>query len=154
MSIRNKAQQMHFIDYSGLAYNRKFEHDSQGVFSPMDIDGIYQFSKKSHKEMLFNQAVLFYEFKFNKKDQVNMSVGQTMCYEALANAFAANGDLAMVVVVSHSDDYKEGGDDINGSAGIVRKFYYNHNWHEIKRPMTALEFTDLFMRYAGLLKDR
>lgn len=63
MSIRNRKAQSQFISYDGICYNKKFEDDPQGNYHPMDIDAILQFSKRSHKEMHYPQAVLLYEYK-------------------------------------------------------------------------------------------
>ena len=63
--IRNKKMQAQFISYDSLAFNKEFENDpGKGVYHPADIDGILQFSAKTHPmNEKYNQAMLIYEFK-------------------------------------------------------------------------------------------
>lgn len=147
--IRNKKMQAQFISYDSLAFNKEFENDpGKGVYHPADIDGILQFSAKTHPmSAKYNQAVLIYEFK---NQHGFISVGQKILLESLANAVQHSGGFSLVAVVRHSVDNPE--IDVDGGAGIVSEYFYDGEWRTCK-PMTAVEFTDFFMIGAGL-KDR
>lgn len=147
--IRNKKMQAQFISYDSLAFNKEFENDpGKGVYHPADIDGILQFSAKTHPmSAKYNQAVLIYEFK---NQHGFISVGQKILLESLANAVQHSGGFSLVAVVRHSVDNPE--IDVDGGAGIVSEYFYDGEWRTCK-PMTAVEFTDFFIIGAGL-KDR
>lgn len=147
--IRNKKMQAQFISYDSLAFNKEFENDpGKGVYHPADIDGILQFSAKTHPmSAKYNQAVLIYEFK---NQHGFISVGQKILLESLVNAVQHSGGFSLVAVVRHSVDNPE--IDVDGGAGIVSEYFYDGEWRTCK-PMTAVEFTDFFMIGAGL-KDR
>lgn len=147
--IRNKKMQAQFISYDSLAFNKEFENDpGKGVYHPADIDGILQFSAKTHPmSAKYNQAVLIYEFK---NQHGFISVGQKILLESLGNAVQHSGGFSLVAVVRHSVDNPE--IDVDGGAGIVSEYFYDGEWRTCK-PMTAVEFTDFFMIGAGL-KDR
>lgn len=147
--IRNKKMQAQFISYDSLAFNKEFENDpGKGVYHPADIDGILQFSAKTHPmSAKYNQAVLIYEFK---NQHGFISVGQKILLESLANAVQHSGGFSLIAVVRHSVDNPE--IDVDGGAGIVSEYFYDGEWRTCK-PMTAVEFTDFFMIGAGL-KDR
>lgn len=147
--IRNKKMQAQFISYDSLAFNKEFENDpGKGVYHPADIDGILQFSAKTHPmSAKYNQAVLIYEFK---NQHGFISVGQKILLESLANTVQHSGGFSLIAVVRHSVDNPE--IDVDGGAGIVSEYFYDGEWRTCK-PMTAVEFTDFFMIGAGL-KDR
>lgn len=147
--IRNKKMQAQFISYDSVAFNKEFENDpGKGVYHPADIDGILQFSAKTHPmSAKYNQAVLIYEFK---NQHGFISVGQKILLESLVNAVQHSGGFSLVAVVRHSVDNPE--IDVDGGAGIVSEYFYDGEWRTCK-PMTAVEFTDFFMIGAGL-KDR
>lgn len=146
--IRNKKMQAQFISYDSLAFNKEFENDpGKGVYHPADIDGILQFSAKTHPmSAKYNQAVLIYEFK---NQHGFISVGQKILLESLANAVQHSGGFSLVAVVRHSVDNPE--IDVDGGAGTVAEYFYDGEWRTCG-PMTAVEFTDLFMIAAGLKK--
>lgn len=146
--IRNKKMQAQFISYDSLAFNKEFENDpGKGAYHPADIDGILQFSAKTHPmSAKYNQAVLIYEFK---NQHAFMSIGQKILLESLANAVQKSGGFSLVAVVRHSVDNPE--IDVDGGAGTVAEYFYDGEWRTCS-PMTAVEFTDLFMIAAGLKK--
>lgn len=149
--IRNKKMQAQFISYDSLAFNKEFENDpGKGVYHPADIDGILQFSAKTHPmNEKYNQAMLIYEFK---NQHGFMSVGQKILLESLANAVQKSGGFSLVAVVRHSVDNPE--IDVDGGRdGIVSEYFYDGAWRTCK-PMTAIEFTDCFLAGAGLKKDK
>lgn len=148
--IRDKKAQAQFISYDSLAFNKEFENDpGKGVYHPADIDGILQFSAKTHPNMnpKFNQAVLIYEFK---NQHGFMPIGQKILLESLANAIQQSSGFSLVAVVRHSVTNPE--IDVDGGAGTVSEYYYDGEWRTC-RPMTAIQFTDLFLIAAGL-KDK
>lgn len=147
--IRNRKMQAQFISYDSLAFNKEFENDpGKGVYHPADIDGILQFSAKTHPmSEKYNQAVLIYEFK---NQYAFMPIGQKILLESLINAIQQSGGFALVAVVRH--DVYDPNVDVDGGAGIVSEYFYDGEWRTCK-PMTAVEFTDFFMIGAGL-KDR
>ena len=147
--IRNRKMQAQFISYDSLAFNKEFENDpGKGVYHPADIDGILQFSAKTHPmSEKYNQAVLIYEFK---NQHAFMPIGQKILLESLINAIQQNGGFALAAVVRHNvqnpDIDVDGGRD-----GIVSEYFYDGAWRTCN-PMTAVAFTDLFMIGAGLKK--
>lgn len=150
MSIRNRKAQSQFISYDGICYNKKFEDDPQGNFHPMDIDAILQFSKSSHKEMHYPQAVLLYEYKHG---DTKLSVGEEITYCSIADCVSDCGGLGVVVVASHDVDDPE--DDVDGAKATIKKFYYakHRKWYIPSQKITAKQFTDVFLVRAGLKKQ-
>lgn len=148
--IRNRKMQAQFISYDSLAFNKEFENDpGKGVYHPADIDGILQFSAKTHPmSAKYNQAVLIYEFK---RRNAIMPTGQRILLESLANGIQQSGGYSLVAVVRFSVDNPE--IDVDGGRGIVTEYFYDGVWRTCK-PMTAIAFTDLFMIGAGLKKDK
>lgn len=148
--IRDKKSQMQFISFDSLAFNKEFENDpGKGAYHPADIDGILQFSAKTHPmSEKYNQAVLIYEFK--REGKAYLSTGQKMLLEALADTVQNNGGFSLVAVVRHNVYNPE--IDVDGGAGIVTEYYYDGEWRTC-HPMSAVKFTDLFLIGAGL-KDR
>ena len=147
--IRNKDAAMQFINYNSLSVDREYCNDKSGhgLYHPADIDGILQFSAKTHKmKPEYNQAVLIYEFK---RLEGHIPVGQKILLESLANAVQKSGGFALVAVVSHSVTNPE--IDVDGGSGIVTEYFYDGVWRTC-RPMTAIQFTDLFLIAAGLKK--
>lgn len=148
--IRSKKNQMQFISYDSLSITRDYTSDEtgHGLYHPADIDGILQFSAKTHPmSAKYNQAMLIYEFK---RRNASMSTGQRIMLESLVNAVQQSGGYALVAVVRHNVDNPQ--IDVDGGKGIVTEYFYDKAWR-ICKPMTAAEFTDLFMIGAGL-KDR
>lgn len=147
--IKDRRAQAQFISYDSLAFNKEFENDpGKGVYHPADIDGILQFSAKTHPmSEKYNQAVLIYEFK---NQHAFMPIGQKILLESLGNAIQQSGGFSLVAVVRH--DVYDPNVDVDGGAGIVSEYFYDGEWRTCK-PMTAVEFTDFFMIGAGL-KDR
>lgn len=96
--IRNRKMQAQFISYDSLAFNKEFENDpGKGVYHPADIDGILQFSAKTHPmSAKYNQAVLIYEFK---RRNAIMPTGQRILLESLANAVQQSGGYSLIAVV-------------------------------------------------------
>lgn len=149
--IRSKQAQMQFINYNSLSVDREYQNDESGhgIYHPADIDGILQFSAKTHPmSAKYNQAVLVYEFK---RQNSIMSTGQRILLESLANAVQQSGGFALVAVVRHSVDNPK--IDVDGGRGIVTEYFYDGAWRKC-HPMTAIAFTDLFMIGAGLKKRR
>lgn len=148
--IRNRKMQAQFISYDSLAFNKEFENDpGKGVYHPADIDGILQFSAKTHPmNEKYNQAMLIYEFK---NQHGFMSVGQKILLESLVNAVQKSGGFALVAVVRHSVTNPD--IDVDGGKGIVTEYFYDGQWRTCK-PTTAIAFTDLFLIGAGLKKDK
>lgn len=146
--IRNRKMQAQFISYDSLAFNKEFENDpGKGVYHPTDIDGILQFSAKTHPmSEKYNQAVLIYEFK---NQHAFMPIGQKILLESLINAIQQSGGFALATIVKHNVDNPE--IDVDGGRGIVTEYFYDGAWRTC-RPMTAIEFTDLFMIGAGIKK--
>lgn len=146
--IRDRKMHAQFISYDTLAFNKEFENDpGKGVYHPADIDGILQFSAKTHPmSAKYNQAMLIYEFK---NQHGFMRIGQKILLESLVNAVQKSGGFALTVVVRHNVDNPE--IDVDGGAGIVTEYYYDGEWRTC-RPMTAIQFTDLFLIAAGLKK--
>lgn len=144
--IRNRKMQAQFISYDSLAFNKEFENDpGKGVYHPADIDGILQFSAKTHPmSEKYNQAVLIYEFK---NQHAFMPIGQKILLESLINAVQNSGGFALVAVVKHSVYNPE--IDVDGGSGIVTEYYYDGEWRTC-HPMSAIRFTDLFLIGAGL----
>lgn len=148
--IRSKKNQMQFISYDSLSITRDYTSDEtgHGLYHPADIDGILQFSAKTHPMSAnYNQAVLIYEFK---RRNAIMHVGQRILLESLANAIQKSGGYSLVAVVRHDVDNPE--IDVDGGMGIVTEYFYDGAWRTC-HPMSAIEFTDFFMIGAGL-KDR
>lgn len=148
--IRDRKSQMQFISYDSLAFNKEFENDpGKGVYHPADIDGVLQFSAKTHPmNAKYNQAVLIYEFK---RRNAIMPTGQRILLESLANGIQQSGGYSLVAVVRFSVDNPE--IDVDGGRGIVTEYFYDRVWRTCK-PMTAIEFTDCFLAGAGLKKDK
>lgn len=144
--IRNRKMQAQFISYDSLAFNKEFENDpGKGVYHPADIDGILQFSAKTHPmSEKYNQAVLIYEFK---NQHAFMPIGQKILLESLINAIQQSGGFSVAVVVRHHVDNPV--IDVDGGAGIVTEYYYDGEWRTC-HSMSAIEFTDLFLIAAGL----
>lgn len=148
--IRDKKSQMQFISYDSLSITRDFISDEtgHGLYHPADIDGILQFSAKTHPmSAKYNQAVLIYEFK---RRNAFMSTGQRILLESLANAIQKSGGYSLVAVVRFNVDNPE--IDVDGGRGIVTEYFYDGSWRSCK-PMTAIEFTNLFLIGAGLKKQ-
>lgn len=150
MSIRDRKAQAQFISYDSLSVSRNMNVDEtgKGVFHPADIDGILQFSAKTHPMKKYNQAVLIYEFK--REGKAYLSTGQKILLESLANAVQNSGGFSLVAVVRHHVYNPE--IDVDGGSGIVTEYYYDGEWRTC-HPMSAIKFTDLFLIAAGL-KDR
>lgn len=149
--IRDKKSQMQFISYDSLSITRDYTSDEtgHGLYHPADIDGILQFSAKTHPmSAKYNQAMLIYEFK---NQHGFMPVGQKILLESLANAVQKSGGFALVAVVRHNVDNPK--IDVDGGKGIVTEYFYDGEWRTCK-PMTAIEFTDCFLAGAGLKKDK
>lgn len=144
--IRNKKMQAQFISYDSLAFNKEFENDpGKGVYHPADIDGILQFSAKTHPmSAKYNQAVLLYEFK---RRNAIMPTGERILLESLANAIQQSGGYALVAIVRHCVDNPE--INVDGGRGIVTEYYYDGAWKKC-HPMTAIAFTELFLIGAGI----
>lgn len=144
--IRNRKMQAQFISHDSLAFNKEFENDpGKGVYHPADIDGILQFSAKTHPmSAKYNEAVLIYEFK---NQHGFMPTGQKILLESLCNAIQQSGGFSLVAVVRHSVTNPE--IDVDGGSGIVSEYFYDGEWRTC-HPMSAIEFTDLFMIGAGL----
>ncbi len=148
--IRDRKSQMQFISYDSLSIARDYTSDEtgHGLYHPADIDGILQFSAKTHTMSdKYNQAVLIYEFK---RRNAIMSTGQRILLESLANAIQKSGGFSLVAIVRHDVDNPK--IDVDGGRGIVTEYYYDGEWRTC-HPMSAIEFTDLFLIAAGL-KDR
>ncbi len=148
--IRDRKSQMQFISYDSLSIARDYTSDEtgHGLYHPADIDGILQFSAKTHPmSAKYNQAVLIYEFK---RRNAIMSTGQRILLESLANAIQKSGGFSLVAIVRHDVDNPK--IDVDGGRGIVTEYYYDGEWRTC-HPMSAIEFTDLFLIAAGL-KDR
>lgn len=147
--IRDKKSQMQFINYDSLSITRDYVSDEtgHGLYHPADIDGILQFSAKTHPmSAKYNQAVLIYEFK---RRNAIMPTGQKILLESLVNAIQKSGGFALVAVVRHNVDNPV--IDVDGGAGIVSEYYYDGEWRSC-HPMSAIEFTDCFLIGAGLKK--
>lgn len=147
--IRDRKRQMQFISYDSLSINRDYTSDEtgHGLYHPADIDGILQFSAKTHPmSAKYNQAVLIYEFK---RRNAIMHTGQRILLESLANAVQQAGGYSLVAIVRH--DVDNPGIDVDGGRGIVTEYYYDGAWRTC-HPMTAIEFTNLFMIGAGIRK--
>lgn len=145
--IRDKKSQMQFISYDSLSITREYTSDEtgHGLYHPADIDGILQFSAKTHQmSAKYNQAVLVYEFK---RRNAIMPTGQKILLESLANAIQKSGGYALVAVVRHSVDNPE--INVDGGRGIVTEYFYDGAWRKC-HPMTAIAFTNLFMIGAGM----
>lgn len=140
---------MQFISYDSLSITRDYTSDEtgHGLYHPADIDGVLQFSAKTHPMSAnYNQALLIYEFK---RRNAFMSTGQRILLESLCNAVQQSGGYALVAVVRHNIDNPQ--IDVDGGRGIVTEFY-DGAWRTCK-PMTAIEFTNLFLIGAGLKKQ-
>lgn len=147
--IRDRKSQMQFISYDSLSINRDYTSDEtgHGLYHPADIDGILQFSAKTHPmSAKYNQAVLIYEFK---RRNAIMPTGERILLESLANAIQQSGGYSLVAVVRHSVDNPQ--TDVDGGRGIVTEYFYDGAWRTCK-PMTAIAFTNLFMIGAGIKK--
>ena len=147
--IRDKKNQMQFISYDSLSITREYTSDEtgHGLYHPADIDGVLQFSAKTHPmSAKYNQAVLFYEFK--RRNAV-MSTGQRILLESLGNAIQKAGGYSLVAVVRFNVDNPE--IDVDGGRGIVTEYFYDGAWRKC-HPMSAIEFTNLFMIGAGIKK--
>lgn len=147
--IRSKQAQMQFINYNSLSVDREYQNDESGhgIYHPADIDGILQFSAKTHPmSAKYNQAVLIYEFK---RRNAIMPTGQRILLESLANAIQKSGGYTLVAVVRHDVDNPE--IDVDGGRGIVTEYFYDGAWRTCK-PMTAIAFTNLFLIGSGIKK--
>lgn len=147
--IRDKKSQMQFISYNSLSITRDYASDEtgHGLYHPSDIDGILQFSAKTHPmSAKYNQAMLVYEFK---RRNAIMPTGQRILLESLANAVQKAGGYSLVAVVRFNVDNPD--IDVDGGRGIVTEYFYEGAWRKCK-PMTAIEFTDLFLIGAGIKK--
>ena len=148
--IRDKKNQMQFISYDSLSITRDYTSDEtgHGLYHPADIDGVLQFSAKTHPMSAnYNQAMLIYEFK---RRNALMRTGQRILLESLCNAVQQSGGYALVAVVRHNIDNPE--IDVDGGRGIVTEYYYDGEWRTC-HPMSAIRFTDLFLIGAGLKKQ-
>lgn len=149
--IRNKGAAMQFINYNSLSVDREYCNDKSGhgLYHPADIDGILQFSAKTHPmSAKYNQAVLVYEFK---RQNSIMPTGQKILLESLANAIQQSGGFSVVAVVRHNV-YNPEIDVDAGRDGTVAEYFYDGAWRTCK-PMTAIEFTDIFLVRAGLRRQ-
>lgn len=147
--IKDRRAQAQFISYDSLSVDRNMNVDEagNGIFHPADIDGILQFSAKTHPmSAKYNQAVLIYEFK--REGKAYLSTGQKMLLEALADAVQNSGGFSLVAVVRHNV-YNPEIDVDGGNDGTVSEYYYNGQWRTC-RQMTAIQFTDCFLQGAGL----
>lgn len=94
--IRDKKNQMQFISYDSLSITRDYISDKtgHGLYHPADVDGILQFSAKTHPmSAKYNQAMLIYEFK---RRNAIMSTGQRILLESLANAVQQAGGYSLL----------------------------------------------------------
>lgn len=148
--IKDRRAQAQFISYDSLSVSKNMNVDEtgKGIFHPADVDAILQFeNSKSHPlKPEYNQAVLVYEFK---RESAHIPTGQKILLESLANAVQNSGGFALVAVVRHSVYNPE--IDVDGGSGIVTEYYYDGEWRTC-HPMSAIEFTDLFLIAAGLKK--
>lgn len=147
--IRDKKNQMQFINYDSLSITRDYASDKtgHGLYHPADVDGILQFSAKTHPmSAKYDQAILIYEFK--RRNAV-MPTGQRILLESLANAIQKAGGYSLVAIVRHSVDNPQ--IDVDGGRGIVTEYFYDGAWRTCK-PMTAIAFTNLFLIGAGIKK--
>lgn len=146
--IKDRRAQAQFISYDSLSVSRNMNVDEtgKGIFHPADIDAILQFeNSKSHPlKPEYNQAALIYEFK---RRNAFMAVGQRILLESLCNAIREAGGYALVAVVRHDVDNPE--IDVDGGRGIVTEYFYDGSWRTC-HPMSAIEFTNLFLIGAGL----
>lgn len=147
--IRSKQAQTQFINYNSLSVDREYQNDESGhgIYHPADIDGILQFSAKTHPmSAKYNQAVLIYEFK---REGAHIPTGQKILLESLTNAIQNSGGFALAIIVRHNVYNPD--IDVDGGKGIVTEYFYDGVWRTC-RPMTAIQFTDLFLIAAGLKK--
>lgn len=147
--IRDRKSQMQFISYDSLSITRDYISDEtgHGLYHPADIDGVLQFTAKTHPiSAKYNQAVLIYEFK---RRNAIMPTGQRILIESLVNAVQNSGGYSLAVVVRFDVDNPE--IDVDGGRGIVTEYFYDGAWRKC-RPMTAIEFTNLFLIGAGIKK--
>lgn len=147
--IRDRKAQAQFINFNSLSRNRNFDSDKtgKGIFHPADIDGILQFSAKTHPmSAKYNQAILVYEFK---RQHAIMPIGQKILLQGLVDAIQKSGGLGLVCIARHSVENAE--EDVDGGLAVVSEYYYDGHWRNCP-PMSAIEFTDCFLIGAGLKK--
>lgn len=146
--IRDKKSQMQFINYNSLSVDRNFNNDrsGHGVYHPADVDAILQFeNSKSHPlKPGINQAILVYEFK---RQHAIMPAGQKILLQGLADAVQKAGGFSLVAIVRH--EVYDPKIDVDAGTGVVSEYYYDGQWRNC-HPMSAIEFTDLFLIAAGL----
>lgn len=150
--IRNKAAAMQFIEYRNLAVDKDFNFNPNGLYHGMDLDYCMHFVKKSHKEMNFDRAALFVEFK--RGETCKMPVGERITYEDIADCIAMSNGLGVVALAYHNVDWKDG--DVDGSKALIKEFYIANKkeWHTFEREVTVKEFEAMFLNTAGLKKDK
>lgn len=107
-----------------------------------DIDGLIEYR---------NKAYIVYEVKF---EGAEVPKGQRLALERFVSDAARSGKIAIVMVVVHPDMNKQ--DPIIVKNCKVRDIYYGKErvWRKPKKPMTAGELTDAFIRgiESGLIK--
>lgn len=149
--IKDRRAQAQFISYDSLSVSRNMNVDEtgKGIFHPADVDAILQFeNSKSHPlKPEYNQAMLVYEFK---RQHAITPIGQKILLQGLADAVQKSGGFSLVAIVRHDVDNPK--IDVDGGRGIVTEYYYDGEWRTC-HPMSAIEFTDLFLIAAGL-RDR
>ena len=147
--IRNRKNQMQFISYDSLSITRDYISDEtgEGLYIPEDIDGVFLFSANYLlMSAIYKHAVLIYVFI---RRNAIMPTGQRILLESLANAIQKSGGYSLVAVVRFCVDNPE--IDVDGGRGIVTEYFYDGVWRKC-HPMTAVEFTDLFLIGAGIKK--
>lgn len=150
--IRNKAAAMQFIEYSNLAVDKDFNFSPKGLYHGMDLDYCMHFVKRSHPEMNFDRAALFVEFK--RGQTCKMPVGEQITYEDISDCIAMCHGLAVVALAYHNVNYEDG--DVDGSKALIKEFYIANKkeWHAFEREVTVKEFEAMFLKTAGLKKDK
>jgi hypothetical protein len=105
--IRNQRRARQLKDFSGLRY---------GNITPMDIDGIIEFS---------DRLFVFIEYK---SEGAELEGGQRLCIARLCKAIAESGRICIAIIAEHNPDIC---DEIDGANATVREYFYDTEW---KRP--------------------
>jgi hypothetical protein len=124
MGINNKERMRQVINYDGLRYD---------TITPTDIDGLVEYKGKAY-------AII--EMKHRNKD---VSKGQLIALERMAEDLSAQGKLVTIFVCEHYVDNPER--DVIAAKSIVRMCWFNGVWR-IDMRKTLKERLDGFIAFA------
>lgn len=122
MSVRGTIRNRHFASRLSL-----FEGLRWGNITPMDIDGVINFS---------GEAFVFIETKHRGAP---MPAGQRLAYEHLTDLINSTGTPCVTLVASYT-----GEGDIVVADCLVTEYRFRNVWNKPPQPMTVREAVDGF----------